>query len=351
MSLLQTLPPGELDIIGDIHGEYDALCQLLAHLGYSQDGQHPTQRTLVFVGDYCDRGPDSPAVLALVKQLVRSGRAVAILGNHELNLLREDPKDGSGWFFDERSVRDAPKYAPTQRPNKTERAEIIGFLSTLPIALERDDLRVVHAAWIQDHIEAIRSLDIASLQQHYEHWDRAAQQHANALIPSIELERVSWPHDLEHAEHQPPLLLAHAERDATKQMMNPIRVLTSGVERICAAPFFASGKWRFVERVQWWQEYSEPIPVVVGHYWRQFSQIDRSALNKGDPDLFKNTLPQAWHGAQSNVFCIDFSVGGRWLSRKSTSIRPLDFKLAALQWPERILRFDDGQSMPTVGFR
>lgn len=34
MSLIQPLPPGPLDIVGDIHGEYDALRQLLAHLGY-----------------------------------------------------------------------------------------------------------------------------------------------------------------------------------------------------------------------------------------------------------------------------------------------------------------------------
>ena len=32
MSLIQALPPGPLDIVGDIHGEFDALEQLLAHL-------------------------------------------------------------------------------------------------------------------------------------------------------------------------------------------------------------------------------------------------------------------------------------------------------------------------------
>ena len=33
MSLVQQLPQGLLDIVGDIHGEYDALCALLTHLG------------------------------------------------------------------------------------------------------------------------------------------------------------------------------------------------------------------------------------------------------------------------------------------------------------------------------
>lgn len=74
MSLIQDLPPGPLDIVGDIHGEIDALHSLLAHLGYDAQGRHPDGRTLVFVGDFCDRGPDSPAVLARVAHLVAGGR-------------------------------------------------------------------------------------------------------------------------------------------------------------------------------------------------------------------------------------------------------------------------------------
>ena len=77
MSLIQPLPAGPLDIVGDIHGEYDALCGLMRHLSYDVNGNHPEGRTLVFVGDFCDRGPDSPAVLALAQNLVESGRAVA----------------------------------------------------------------------------------------------------------------------------------------------------------------------------------------------------------------------------------------------------------------------------------
>ena len=77
MSLIQSLPSGPLDIVGDIHGEYDALRNLMLHLGYDEAGHHPQGRTLVFVGDFCDRGPNSPAVLALVQSLVQSGHACA----------------------------------------------------------------------------------------------------------------------------------------------------------------------------------------------------------------------------------------------------------------------------------
>ncbi|MGO3131925.1 MAG: metallophosphoesterase, partial [Alcaligenes sp.] len=58
--LVQALPTGSLDIIGDVHGELEALQRLIQNLGYQEDGSHPEQRSLIFVGDYCDRGPNSP---------------------------------------------------------------------------------------------------------------------------------------------------------------------------------------------------------------------------------------------------------------------------------------------------
>jgi hypothetical protein len=112
MSLIQFLPDGPLDIVGDIHGELTALASLLRHLGYDRQGRHPDGRKLVFIGDLCDRGPDSVGVIEYVQQLVENGNARAILGNHEINLLANDAKDGSGWFFEERTQSDQAFYAP-----------------------------------------------------------------------------------------------------------------------------------------------------------------------------------------------------------------------------------------------
>jgi len=352
MSLIQPLPLGPLDIVGDIHGEYDALCTLLEHLGYDTEGVHPQGRTLVFVGDFCDRGPNSPAVLAVVKRLIESGRALAVLGNHEINLLRGDAKDGSGWYFDERAERDHEKYAPFHRPTDAERADIVSLLSGLPIALEREDLRVVHAAWQDREIDVVRALPLGSVHAAYDQWEDMAKQQAAAsgLSARMAQELAAWPHGLESRAHEPDFLYAHAENDVSKQMLNPLKVLTSGVERTGAAPFFSSGKWRFVERVTWWDEYADSIPVVVGHYWRRVHRIDRASVGKGDPDLFESTHPFEWHGKRANVFCVDFSAGGRWLERKSGTVVGHDFKLAALRWPEQTLLFDDGHVEQTKSF-
>ena len=39
--LVGKLPSGPLDIVGDVHGELDALKILLEVMGYSVDGVHP----------------------------------------------------------------------------------------------------------------------------------------------------------------------------------------------------------------------------------------------------------------------------------------------------------------------
>ena len=352
MSLIQPLPPGPLDVVGDIHGEYAALCDLLGHLGYTLDGRHPQGRSLVFVGDFCDRGHDSPAVLALVQRLVMDGKAVAVLGNHEVNLLCQKAKDGSGWYFDDRLQHDQPKYAPFERSLPGDRSMIEAFLATLPIGLERDDLRVIHAAWRPAEVDVARGLPMGCVRERYEAWEQEIKGHiaGSSLVARVALEGAAWPHGLEQLEHEPPFMHALAEREEQKQMLNPLKVLTSGVEKIGTSAFFSSGKWRFVERVRWWDGYQDEVPVVVGHYWRRIRPIDRASVGKGDPDLFEDLDPVAWHGARGNVFCVDFSVGGRWRDRKGGKTHDHDFKLAALRWPEQELVFDDGHSVVTHGF-
>lgn len=64
---IQTLPEGALDIVGDVHGEWLALQNLLRHLGYDGEGNHPQGRKLVFVGDLCDHGPGKPGCTRLVQ--------------------------------------------------------------------------------------------------------------------------------------------------------------------------------------------------------------------------------------------------------------------------------------------
>lgn len=79
---------GPFDIIGDVHGCYDELVDLLAALGYSQEGVPPEGRRAIFLGDLVDRGPKPVEVLKLVMEMVRSGHALCVPGNHDDRLAR-----------------------------------------------------------------------------------------------------------------------------------------------------------------------------------------------------------------------------------------------------------------------
>jgi serine/threonine protein phosphatase 1 len=74
---------GRFIAIGDIHGCHEEFAELLARLAPTADDR------LVLLGDMVNRGPDSARVLDLARQY----RALAILGNHELRLLRHH-RDG-----------------------------------------------------------------------------------------------------------------------------------------------------------------------------------------------------------------------------------------------------------------
>ena len=133
---------GPFDIIGDVHGCYTELGELLGKLGYlieeevvsdardlgvrvvrspsaspsppgplskkegepdanslagvpsflerGPGGEVPPagNRKVIFLGDLVDRGPASPQVLRLVMSMVRDGLALCVPGNHDIKLLR-----------------------------------------------------------------------------------------------------------------------------------------------------------------------------------------------------------------------------------------------------------------------
>lgn len=228
-TLIQQLPDDPLDIIGDIHGEYNALVALLTQLGYDENGKHPDKRKVVFVGDFVDRGHNSTAILALAERWINAGSAVAVLGNHEINLLRNDPKEGSGWFFDEKHQEDTEKFGDFHRPEQSERINIVKFLSSLPIALERPDLRVIHAAWRADLIDRVRDRKIGKIAEYFDACGTVL--HSNlktcGLTERKDQEKKAHSIALKHESTPPPFLAANAEYDETMQMDNPLKVLTS----------------------------------------------------------------------------------------------------------------------------
>jgi protein phosphatase len=82
---------GPFDIIGDVHGCYEELVELLERLGYKMaaDGAvPPLGRKAVFLGDLVDRGPMAPQVVELVRAMVTVGHALCVPGNHDVKFVR-----------------------------------------------------------------------------------------------------------------------------------------------------------------------------------------------------------------------------------------------------------------------
>ena len=83
---------GAFDVIGDIHGCFDELCELLDKLGYKKDAdgvyRHPNVRRAAFLGDICDRGPRNVDCLRTVMSMVNAGSAFCVPGNHDIKLAR-----------------------------------------------------------------------------------------------------------------------------------------------------------------------------------------------------------------------------------------------------------------------
>jgi len=82
---------GKIFAVGDIHGCYEKLRRLMERLPYD-----PEQDTLVFLGDYIDRGSQSKEVINYLCQLKkRAKKIIMLMGNHEYLMLEyhrtEDP--------------------------------------------------------------------------------------------------------------------------------------------------------------------------------------------------------------------------------------------------------------------
>ncbi len=75
--------------IGDVHGLDERLAALHALITEDLKARPVSVATVVHIGDYIDRGPDSAAVLARLQGLARIGgaRVVNLMGNHERGFL------------------------------------------------------------------------------------------------------------------------------------------------------------------------------------------------------------------------------------------------------------------------
>ncbi len=150
------------DIIGDIHGYANLLKKLLLNLGYTKtpDGYSHSERKAVFVGDFINRGPEIRKTMKMVRKMVENGNALAILGNHELATLITDlriKKNAQPSKISRKSLMPAFKTLNEFSSKNEEWESYMKWLRTLPLFLELENIRIIHACWSDEAVEYLKN--------------------------------------------------------------------------------------------------------------------------------------------------------------------------------------------------
>lgn len=114
-------------VVGDIHGCYDELIDLLDELHFGESDR------IVSVGDLITKGPKDREVLEL---FITDSRFEAVIGNHDLALRRF-------WSGEEIDLKSSQK--ETHRKLKEDKDRFLPYLNSLPFMIDLGKHLVVHA--------------------------------------------------------------------------------------------------------------------------------------------------------------------------------------------------------------
>ncbi|RYY45943.1 MAG: phosphoesterase [Chitinophagaceae bacterium] len=274
------------DLIGDIHGHCETLQKLLQQLGYlAENGiyKHPS-RKIIFVGDYIDRGPQIKETLALVKSMVDAGHAIALMGNHEYNAVAYATPDGNGSHFRSHNDTHNRQHGATLEQFRNHPAlweQYLEWFRTLPLFLELDGIRAVHACWDQQHIDWLKEERYSYLSNE---WLRKAHQYGNKAKLVVE-------ETLKGKELNIPAEHVWYDKDGHARTANRIKWWVQNKEAKYKDFLFSCPPALHDEPVPDHLHLNiyptDAPPVFVGHYW----------LEENAPAL-----------QSSNVVCLDYSV-------------------------------------------
>ena len=118
---------GRRIVVGDIHGCYDELIELLEKIGVGDDDR------VFAVGDLITKGPKNKEVLEL---FMTDARFHAVIGNHDLALRRK-------WNGEAIELKSAQK--ETHKELRAEKEAYATFFNHMPFTIDLDTHLVVHA--------------------------------------------------------------------------------------------------------------------------------------------------------------------------------------------------------------
>lgn len=296
------------DLIGDIHGHADKLEALLIKLGYKKDKgiYSHTERKVVFVGDYIDRGPKIRETLEIVKSMVDSGNAIALMGNHEYNALCFHYQETEGGHLRKHLIKNIIQHYKTlnQFQNKQKEYEdYLDWFKTLPLYYETETFKAVHACWDKNNIAFLRK----TLKN-----DRLTDELIYQSVRIGTKLNKTIDQTLKGKEIKMPDGLDFIDKDGTQRteirikwwedptLMTYKSISVEPIEHLPEEPIEISKSKSF-------DYYEDKVkPVFFGHYWL-----------RGQPSLYKN-----------NICCLDYSVAkdGQLVAYRHNGEKILDDK-------------------------
>ena len=118
---------GRRIVVGDLHGCYDELMELLEKIGIGDDDR------VICVGDLITKGPKSKEVLEL---FMTDARFSTVIGNHDLALRRK-------WNGEDIELKAAQKDA--HKELRGEKDAYASFFNRMPFIIDLETHLVVHA--------------------------------------------------------------------------------------------------------------------------------------------------------------------------------------------------------------
>lgn len=296
------------DLIGDIHGHADKLEELLQKLGYTKNKgiySHP-ERKVVFLGDYIDRGPKIRETLQIVRAMVESDHAIALMGNHEYNALCFHFPETEGGHLRKHLIKNIIQHYETlkQFQNRQEEYEdYLEWFKTLPLFYENEKFKAVHACWDNETIEYLRTQlvnDCLTDELIYQSIAKGSPLNL-AIDQTLKGKEIKLPGDL-----------SFNDKDGNKRTEirikwweNPAEMTYKSIsvepmENLPETPIETSE----IQSMVYYKENDKK--VFFGHYWL-----------KGEPSFYKN-----------NIACLDYSVakGGKLLAYRLGEEKYLDPK-------------------------
>lgn len=137
-------------IIGDIHGQLDALEALIA--------KAPEHQRRIYLGDLIDRGPKCIETLQYVMNDVKNNGALCLYGNHEDMMIQAlHDRQKFGYIHMWMNNGGHPTYEKFKLLPESEQTEMLRFLMKLPTYVEGPGFIAAHSAIIHKNVEELMS--------------------------------------------------------------------------------------------------------------------------------------------------------------------------------------------------